>query len=131
MKITKKQIVSIFCLLFIFSPVLLNPLSISLVKADKTLTESQVGLEDIESVFGGDRGERDIRYMATDIISIVLGFLAVIFLGLTVFAGFKYMTAGGNEEKTREAMKLLKNAVIGLLICCALIYYGFRKMERK
>ena len=35
---------------------------------------------------------------------------------IIVFAGYKYMTAGGNQEKTSEAMKSIMHAAIGLLI---------------
>ncbi|QQG52331.1 MAG: hypothetical protein HY931_03280 [Candidatus Falkowbacteria bacterium] len=118
MEITKKQIFSFIFLLFVFSPVFLSPLA-SPARADETLTNSQIGLSDIGTVFGGSRAQVDPRFLVANIITIILGFLAVIFLGLTVFAGFKYMTAGGNSDKTAEAVKLLRNAVIGLLIVLA------------
>lgn len=50
------------------------------------------------------------------IISYALAFLGVIFLVLTVYSGFQWMTAGGNEEKITEAKKRLINAVLGLMI---------------
>jgi hypothetical protein len=118
MEITKKQIFSFIFLLFAFSPVFLSPLT-QPAQADQTLTDSQIGLSDIGTTFGGSRAQVDPRMLAANIITIILGFLAVIFLGLTVFAGFKYMTAGGNSDKTAEAVKLLRNAVIGLLIVLA------------
>ncbi|HZJ41168.1 MAG TPA: pilin [Candidatus Saccharimonadales bacterium] len=118
MEITKKQIFSFIFLLFVFSPVFLSPLA-QPAHADQTLTDSQIGLSDIGTVFGGQRAQVDPRFLATNIITIVLGFLAVIFLGLTVYAGFKYMTAGGNATQTEEAVKLLRNAIIGLVIILA------------
>ena len=41
------------------------------------------------------------------------GFIAVI---LVVFAGFKYLTAGGDTNKTTQARKILSAAVIGMII---------------
>jgi TRAP-type C4-dicarboxylate transport system permease small subunit len=43
-------------------------------------------------------------------------FLGIIAVGIILFAGFKWMTAGGSEEKTSEATKLMTSGVIGLII---------------
>jgi hypothetical protein len=116
MTINKKSILaSLFLLLFVV-PALFISLPTTQVLADQVLVEGQTGLEEVGSVFGGERAKQDPRSLIANIISIVLGFLAVIFLGLTVFAGFQYMTAGGNTEKTSKALALLKNAIIGLVI---------------
>jgi hypothetical protein len=53
------------------------------------------------------------------IIKIVLGFLGIIFLALTVYAGALWMTAAGNEEKVTKALDILKTSVIGLIIIIA------------
>ena len=53
------------------------------------------------------------------IIKIILGLLGTIFLVLTVYAGFLWMTAAGNDEQTAKALGILKTAVIGLLIILA------------
>lgn len=50
------------------------------------------------------------------IIKVVLGFVGVIFLGLTVYAGIIWMTATGNEEKITTATNILKASVVGLII---------------
>lgn len=87
------------------------------VRADEALLVSQEGFTDFERLFGGE--PEDIRLIIGKMINVVLGFIGVIFLALTVFAGFQYMTSGGNEEKTQHAVGLLKNAVIGLVIVLA------------
>lgn len=53
------------------------------------------------------------------IIKIVLGFLGIIFLSLTVYAGVLWLTSGGNEEKISKAVGILKTSVIGLIIIVA------------
>ncbi|MFA4941442.1 MAG: IPT/TIG domain-containing protein, partial [Patescibacteria group bacterium] len=58
----------------------------------------------------------DPRIMAANVIRIVLGFLGVIAVGLIIYAGWLYMTAGGEEEKIEKAKKILINAIIGLII---------------
>lgn len=53
------------------------------------------------------------------IIYTILGLLGVIFLGLVVFAGYLWLTAGGDSKKVEEAQKYLKNGIIGLIIILA------------
>ncbi|MBN2854303.1 hypothetical protein JXK06_02080 [Patescibacteria group bacterium] len=65
------------------------------------------------------------------IISIVLSLLALIFLVLTIMAGFKWMNAGGNEEEVKKAQTTLKNAIIGLVIVLAayaITYFIFNSL---
>ncbi len=58
----------------------------------------------------------DLRITVVRIINIFLGFLGVIGVSIVLYAGFVWMTAGGNEEKITTAKKLLINAGIGLAI---------------
>ncbi len=62
---------------------------------------------------------QDPRVIAADIISVFLGFLGIIAVVLILWAGFNWMTAGGNEEKIEKAQKTLSAAVIGLIIILA------------
>lgn len=50
------------------------------------------------------------------IIQIALSFLGVIFLILTIYGGFLWMTAGGDNGKVDEAKKMITAAIIGLII---------------
>ncbi|MDO8592296.1 MAG: pilin [bacterium] len=59
---------------------------------------------------------QDIRVIIAKIIRIALGFLGVIAVSLVIYAGWLWMTSQGNEEKIEQAKKILKNAVIGLII---------------
>lgn len=53
------------------------------------------------------------------LVRAALGLLAIIFLILMIFAGFSWMTAGGDEAKVKKARDTIKTAVIGLLIVLA------------
>jgi hypothetical protein len=44
------------------------------------------------------------------------GLLSFIFLVYAVLGGFYWMTAGGNEEKTKKGKEYLVNAIIGIVI---------------
>jgi len=61
-------------------------------------------------------GATDPRIIAARIIRYALGFLGIIAVGLIMYAGWLWMTSEGNEEKIGQAKKVLKNALIGLLI---------------
>lgn len=61
----------------------------------------------------------DPRIIAANVIKILLGFLGVIAVVLIIWGGFKWMTAGGNEEQSKEAAKIIKTSVVGLLIILA------------
>lgn len=64
-------------------------------------------------------GTQDVRSTVSQIIKVALGLLGIVALVLILAAGFKWMTAGGNEEKVGEAKKLMMQAVIGLAIIFA------------
>ncbi len=58
----------------------------------------------------------DIRIIIGKIIRAILGLLAIIVLGITLYAGFLIMTSGGNEDSIARGRKMLGNAVVGLII---------------
>ncbi len=67
----------------------------------------------------GIGGATSLSFIISVIIQAVLGFLGIIFLVLTIMAGFKWMTAGGNEDEIKKAKQTLTNSVIGLIIVLA------------
>ncbi len=60
--------------------------------------------------------KKDPRVIIANVIKIILGFLGIIAVILILLAGFKWMTAQGNEDQVTEAKTLLTQAVIGLAI---------------
>ncbi|HDQ22804.1 MAG TPA: hypothetical protein ENN28_02395 [Candidatus Uhrbacteria bacterium] len=61
-------------------------------------------------------GTEDIRITIAKIIRAFLGFLGILAVLIILYGGYMYMTSAGNPEKIETAKKILKNAVIGLLI---------------
>jgi hypothetical protein len=61
----------------------------------------------------------DPRVQASLYIRYALQVVGIIFLVLMVYAGFLWMTAGGNEENVEKAKKLIMAAVIGIAIVLA------------
>lgn len=61
----------------------------------------------------------DPRKTASLIIQILLTLVGTIFFALTIYAGYLWMTASGNEEQLEKAKTTLRNSVIGLIIVIA------------
>ncbi|MFA6534213.1 MAG: hypothetical protein WCT37_03505 [Patescibacteria group bacterium] len=74
------------------------------------------GLTEIgDKAYGAENKEqRDLPFIITSLIRTFLTLLGTIFLVLVIYAGFRWMTAAGNEEQVTEAKDLMRNAVIGL-----------------
>lgn len=53
---------------------------------------------------------------AASLINTAMIFLGIIVVGIILMAGFKWMTAGGSDEKITEAKKLMSAGVVGLII---------------
>ena len=79
----------------------------------------QLGADDILSTDFGDStglGQADLQTTIGNIIRDILMLLGVVAVCIVLMGGFKWMTAGGNEEKVSEAKRLLLAGVIGLAI---------------
>jgi len=66
-------------------------------------------------------GATDPRETAARIINYALGLLGTLFLVLIVYAGYLWMTAGGEEQQIEKAQGYLKNGIIGLVIVLAAV----------
>jgi len=49
-------------------------------------------------------------------LNIILGLTGVLFVILTIYAGYLWMTARGNEEQAEKALNYIKDAIIGIII---------------
>jgi len=61
-------------------------------------------------------GTRDIREVIMAIINVILSFLSIVAIILILTGGFKWMVAGGNDEKVDEAKKTLTSGIVGLVV---------------
>jgi hypothetical protein len=61
----------------------------------------------------------DIRLIIARIIRIVISVLGIVLVILIVYAGYLYMLARGDAEKTKHAWAIIRNAIIGLAIVLA------------
>lgn len=105
---------------------LLLSLTITSLLAAPALLRAQVfddpeatnyGLEEVRSIKIGQN--TDVKDTIAQVINIALGFLGVLAVIIIIYAGFKWMTAGGNEENVADARKMIVQAIIGLVIIFA------------
>lgn len=64
-------------------------------------------------------GDKDPREIVAQVANVALGFLGIIAVVIILLGGFKWMTAGGNEDSVAEARKLMIAGIIGLVIILA------------
>ena len=76
-----------------------------------------LGTNGIENTIG--LGNQDPRTTAASVIKVLMGFLGIIAVVIILLGGFKWMTAGGGEDKVAEAKKLMTAGVVGLAIILA------------
>jgi len=74
---------------------------------------SMLGLEYATSI---GLGTKDVRETIGGVIRAFMGLLGIVAVIIILLGGFKWMTAGGSEEKVGEAKKLIISGVIGLII---------------
>jgi len=96
-------------------------------------TSPATSLQEQSSHFNAKAGfmDSDLGTIISVIIKTLLGFLALIFLVLIIIAGFKWMTAAGNEQQIEKSQATIKAAAIGLVIVLsayAITYFVFNKL---
>ncbi len=67
----------------------------------------------------GPATETSLAQMVGMGVKAALSLTGVIFLGLTVYAGFLWMTAHGNDEQAGKGKKILEMAVLGMIVILA------------
>lgn len=91
---------------------------------------AQQGSFSVDNAFGGSGlktnvdqglglGNKDPREIAASVLNVLMGFLGIIAVVIILIGGFKWMTAGGGEDKIGEAKKMITAGVIGLVIILA------------
>ncbi len=86
-----------------------------------TIRDNQLHKLKDTSLPGTESDEYDLLKEIAKIIKVALGTLVMIFMSLVIFAGFKWMTSGGNEETIGKAKKMMSAALIGV----AVIFFAY------
>ena len=119
--------------------VMINAFALTSFLGDNALasSHSQEAIDQLNAAAGSSganiagAGPTDPRMIVAIIIRAALSFVGIFFVGLSLYAGFLWMTAGGEEDRASRAKKLLSNGVIGLAIILsayAISYFVFKSL---
>jgi len=61
-------------------------------------------------------GGGDIRVTVARILQYAFVFLGIVVVGIIVYAGFSFVTSGGDPKKVQGARQIMTFAIIGLII---------------
>ena len=119
MKTNKKILLFWAIILSLFLTTVVSLATIKEVRAG-SLWDMQEGRTEISAKFGqSNTSPPDVRTITVNIIKVFLGFMGLIFLILIIAGGFRWMTAGGNENKIDESKSQIRSAIIGMIIIIA------------
>ncbi len=93
---------------------LIIPVILSLPKATLAAKSMLGELQDAQTTSGLKKVS--LETTIGNMINGALGFVGIIFLVLMIYAGYLWMTAAGNEEQVAKAKKLIRAAIIGIII---------------
>ncbi len=111
----KKNTIKLFSVsLLVFF--LLSPIFALAAPSETMKNLKNTGLVSLGGAQGNSAG---LATFIGNIVATLLGFLGVVFVILVIWAGFQWMTAGGDTGKVGKSKTLLINAVIGLVIILA------------
>ena len=88
----------------------------SLVFADEASESIRTGLKQAATGASYSTESADFSTIIGNLISTALSFVGVLLLCYLLYAGFLWMTAGGDSKKVESAKTMIQNAIIGLLI---------------
>ncbi|HOZ55625.1 MAG: hypothetical protein BWY51_00537 [Parcubacteria group bacterium ADurb.Bin316] len=115
-KKSKKQICSFFLLFALFFTFVF----ISSAAQAGTLWDMQMGKTAIGEKFGATDGQpADAKDTIIEVVKVFLSFMGILMTIMIIWAGVRWMTAGGDEKKVEKAKSHLLAAVIGAVIILA------------
>lgn len=106
---------------FVFSLAILGSLTLPLLTWAQSAQPSNGMIKLVTEVAGKGGYQTDSSIASTPkIIGVVVGaflaFLGLTFVILMIFAGYRWMTASGNDEAVKKAKATIKQSIIGLVV---------------
>jgi len=77
------------------------------------------GLESARNASQYKESKKSLPEIAGSLIGVAFSVIGLVFLGLALYAGYKWMTAQGNEKDVTKARDTLINATIGIVLMVA------------
>ena len=105
---------SLFLKIFVFLSLILTLPSLVTAQSLGSFTE-EAGRAAGYDVDVNEEGTGIARIAGT-IVRTFISLLGILFISYTIYGGFLWMTAAGNEEKLTKAKSILRNGIIGIII---------------
>lgn len=97
--------------------IILSLLAISLILiAPAVFAQDPLGMNSANNIGLPNSSSADPREVAVNVVRYLMTFLGIIAVVVILIGGFKWMVAGGNDDKIAEAKKMLIAGIIGLII---------------
>ncbi len=112
--------VFLYLLLFAAAPILAQTSAGDLLERLREKAGYEEAFEEEESIF----------IAIGKMINVFLSFLGIVFVVLTIYGGFLWMTAQGNDEQVGQARKIIIRSAIGLAIILAAYAITWFAMEQ-
>ncbi len=116
--------ISTIALSFLLASLLISPVAAQNLQ-DAFPKAKEIAATSSYKVQGSDGPGSLLTDTAGVITTIIFSLLGVIFIILTIYGGFLYMNARGNEEQTKKAIAMITQALIGLAIILAAYAFTF------
>ncbi|MCK4745132.1 hypothetical protein KAS41_03645 [Candidatus Parcubacteria bacterium] len=110
-------------------------LYLSLFAAAPILAQTSAGdlLERLREKAGYEEAfeeEESVFIAIGKMINVFLSFLGIVFVVLTIYGGFLWMTASGNDDQVGQARKIIIRSAIGLAIILSAYAITWFAMEQ-
>ena len=79
----------------------------------KGITETAAEKAGYDKAYGDDTG---LARIVGSIIRMFLSIIGILFLIYTIYGGFTWMMAAGNEDQVKKAKDIIRSGVIGLIV---------------
>jgi len=112
------MLISTYCTRFfmVLTLIIIGWCAIPMVASASTTPNVMGQLQAGSQAAGYGTEASDPRIVVARIIKIFLSILGTIFFVLMIYAGFLWMTAGGEDDQVNKSKQIIKYAVIGLII---------------
>lgn len=115
--------IGLILLSLLFAGMIISPAQAQLKNAN---TFSGLAEKTFSGTFNTDVNvQKTVASSVGEIIGIALSFIGVILLVIMVYAGFLWLTAGGNDQQIDRAKKWIINSIIGMIIALSAYAISF------
>lgn len=94
-------------------------LVLSFVIVPPVLAQGDFGLTETAESAGLGAYPKDVSVIAGNAIGTALSLIAVLFFGLMIYGGFRWMLSRGEEDEAKKALDTIFAAIIGMIVVLA------------